>query len=75
MANSLNISTGTRIRTLWDCKRCGSFDVTHTQPKPNTDGRITNAGGIYCADCSRFGRWLSPGQAQTLGLKIERGLS
>jgi hypothetical protein len=73
MASSLNSTMPAPIRTPWECKYCGSDRAHHTPPRPDKNQRITNAGALHCADCGKFGRWLSVGQAVALGLNGNGG--
>jgi hypothetical protein len=52
------------IPTPWPCRHCGS-DLAI----PGA-GKGPHHAKISCADCGRFSRWLSPSQAQGLGLTV-----
>jgi hypothetical protein len=54
----------TPIQSPWPCRRCESDRAI---PGP---GAGPHHAKITCADCGRFSRWLSPTQAQSLGLSV-----
>jgi hypothetical protein len=54
----------TPIQSPWPCRHCGS---AHAIPGA---GKGPHHAKITCADCGRFGRWLSANQTRLLGLSV-----
>jgi hypothetical protein len=67
MASSFNITTSDPIRTPWPCTHCQS-DRAIVGP-----GKGPHYAKLTCADCDKFGRWLSVGKFQQLGLQGNGG--